>query len=180
MTFSPRGRCIKILGARDGGIARGENCAFVIWAPIYVSRAPDTQATFSQWAGKVGLLPLRKMFFERKRSRTKLSDEYGPWVKKDQNQNPGTVLVLSTASKPNKKRQVLLETLNESDNGRCTLNSWGRRESMVRVDESGENGRQWSGRGLNPQFLSRAASVSNGKTKSTCSSRKTFKLHINK
>ena len=36
---------------------------------------------------------------------------------------------------------------------------------MVRVDESRENGGQWSGRGLNPQLLSRAASVSNGKLK---------------
>ena len=74
----------------------------------------------------------------------------------------------------------MLETLNESDIGRCSPNSLSRRESMVRVDESRENGGQWSGRGLNPQLLSRAASVSNGKTKSTCSSRKTFKLYINK
>ena len=51
---------------------------------------------------------------------------------------------------------------------------------MVRVDESTENRGQWSGRGLNPQLLSRAASASNGKTKSTCSPRKTFKLYINK
>ena len=105
-----------------------------------------------------------------------------PGLRKTSNQNPATVLVLSTASnyKPTKRYHVLLETLNESDNGRWSLNSWSRRESMVCVLESRENGGQWSGRGLNPQLLSRAASVSNGKTKSTCSSRKTFKLWINK
>ena len=96
VTFSPRGRCIKILGGRDGGTARGENCAFVIWAPIYVSRAPDTQATFSQRAWKAGLLPLRKIFFERKRSCTKLSGEYEPWVKKDVKPEPRNGDILSS------------------------------------------------------------------------------------
>lgn len=149
---------------------REAKTAPLLSGPLYISRAPDTQATFSQWAWKAGLLPLRKMFFERKRSRTKLSGEYGPWVKKNVKPQPRNGHILSS----------LLETLNENDNGRCSLNSWSRRESMVRVDESRENGGQWSWRGLNPQLLSRTASVSNGKTKSTCSSRKTFKLYINK
>ena len=74
------------------------------------------------------------MFFERKRSRTKLSGEYGPWVKKNVKPQPRNGHILSS----------LLETLNENDNGRCSLNSWSRRESMVRVDESRENGGQWS------------------------------------
>ena len=67
---------------------REAKTAPLLSGPLYVSRAPDTQATFSQWAWKSGLLPLRKMFFERKRSRTKLSGEYGPWVKKDVKPEP--------------------------------------------------------------------------------------------
>ena len=158
---------------------REAKTAPLLSGPLYMFLVPliHKLLKFSQWAWKAGLLPLRKMFFERKRSRTKLSGEYGPWVKKDVKPEPkngfGSLLSFQT----NKKRQVLLETLNESYNGRCSLNSWSRRESMVRVDESRENGGQWSWRGLNPQLLSRTASVSNGKTKSTCSSRKTFKLY---